>query len=180
MGWQQVLETAGDIASIVVALAAIAGGAWLALQRGVARARSFLSSPTVIRRLYGFGQALAVGAVGAIVLLVAIRFIESSIDDRVAGTETVILGQVQALREQLATTQTDARTPGAEIDFANNGNWGTWSEPRFCSAGQYVCGMRQKVERNQGNGDDSAMNAIAFYCCPLAPGAQVEAEPEER
>ena len=165
----------------------------------MARARSFLSSPTVVRRLYGLGQALAVGAVAAIVLLVAIRFIEGWIDDRVAGTETVILRQVQALREQLAAAQEQsgapaagelqqilesfgsaARTPGAEIGFANSGDWGRWSDPRFCPAGQYVCGMRQKVERDQGNGDDSAMNAIAFYCCPLAPGAQVEAEPGER
>ena len=134
-----------------------------------------------------------------IVLLVAIRFIEGWIDDRVAGTETVILRQVQALREQLAAAQEQsgapaagelqqilesfgsaARTPGAEIGFANSGDWGRWSDPRFCPAGQYVCGMRQKVERDQGNGDDSAMNAIAFYCCPLAPGAQVEAEPGER
>lgn len=38
----------------------------------------------------------------------------------------------------------------------------------MCPRGQYVCGLLQKVELPI-DGDDTAMNAVAFYCCPLNP-----------
>ena len=58
-------------------------------------------------------------------------------------------------------------TPGQEIRFSNSGGFGKWSDPVFCPPGYYVCGLRQKVEGNQGSGDDTSMNAVSFYCCPL-------------
>ena len=51
------------------------------------------------------------------------------------------------------------------VGFRNNGPWGDWSEGVFCDPGEYVCGLEQRVEPNQKKGDDSAMNAVAFYCC---------------
>ena len=55
--------------------------------------------------------------------------------------------------------------------FTNEGKWGKWSDPVYCDLGQYVCGLQQKVEEDQGGGinggDDSAMNAVAFFCCSL-------------
>ena len=60
-----------------------------------------------------------------------------------------------------------------EKKFNNPVNWGEWSEPVFCPPGYYVCGMKQQVELAQGNKkDDTAMNAVAFYCCPLNPNAK--------
>ena len=45
----------------------------------------------------------------------------------------------------------------------------TWSDAQFCPAGQYVCGLRQMVEPYTGPGeDDSGVNSVGFYCCPLA------------
>ena len=51
------------------------------------------------------------------------------------------------------------------VTFANGGGWGNWSDPQFCDPGWYICGLEQRVEPRQGDGDDTAMNAIAFYCC---------------
>lgn len=62
------------------------------------------------------------------------------------------------------------RRSGPQVGLNNDGQWGSWSEPRFCPPNEYVCGLRQKVEPNQGGGgDDTSMNAIAFFCCPLDP-----------
>ena len=49
--------------------------------------------------------------------------------------------------------------------FSNAGGWGDWSDPLYCPAQHYVCGLRQRVEKRQGKGDDTAMNAVEFYCC---------------
>ena len=60
-----------------------------------------------------------------------------------------------------------------EMKFNNPVNWGEWSEPVYCPPGYYVCGMKQLVEPDQGRDrDDTAMNAVAFYCCPLDPNAK--------
>ena len=58
-------------------------------------------------------------------------------------------------------------TRGPKITFTNEGEWGKWSDPVYCDLEQYVCGLQQKVEENLGGGDDSAMNAVAFFCCSL-------------
>jgi len=39
----------------------------------------------------------------------------------------------------------------------------------MCPVGQYVCGLRQKVEAHKANNDDMGMTGVAFYCCPLVP-----------
>lgn len=75
-----------------------------------------------------------------------------------------------------------SRAHGSRFTFSNvpkqgqsPKGWGTWSEPLYCPAGQYVCGLQQSVEPHQGPGtrdDDTAMNAVAFYCCPLDPNPQ--------
>ena len=57
-------------------------------------------------------------------------------------------------------------TPGERIIFSNSAGWGSWSEAKFCPPGHYVCGLAQSVEPYQKGGDDTAMNAVAFYCCP--------------
>ena len=72
---------------------------------------------------------------------------------------------------QSAATAAVIREPGPAITFSNSGGWGSWSDPQYCPQGHYVCGLRQRVERPQGrDGDDTAMNAVSFYCCPLDPG----------
>ena len=49
--------------------------------------------------------------------------------------------------------------------FGNEGRWGNWSPVVQCPRERYVCGLRQRVEAPQSDGDDTAMNAVEFYCC---------------
>lgn len=73
--------------------------------------------------------------------------------------------------DQSVATAVVIREPGTAITFSNSGRWGSWSDPQYCPQGHYVCGLRQRVEPPQGGrgSDDTAMNAVAFYCCPLNP-----------
>ncbi len=69
--------------------------------------------------------------------------------------------------------------PGQPIGFANAGGWGSWSDVKICPDGQWVCGLQQRVEPPVGGGigdDDTAMNAVRFYCCPLLPQESTVAE----
>jgi hypothetical protein len=79
--------------------------------------------------------------------------------------------QVSRLDGRLANLEgflTKKRTPLPEpISPPGPGLWGTWHGPAFCPDNHYVCGIEQKVEPQQGNGDDTAMNAVRVYCCPL-------------
>ena len=72
------------------------------------------------------------------------------------------------LEEHLTARFAEPRTVGSGIEkgFNNDAQWGRWSEPVYCPQGYFVCGLKQKIEDDQGRGDDSAMNAVAFYCCP--------------
>ena len=70
--------------------------------------------------------------------------------------------------QEITTDLLGESQPGGAVHFANTGTWGSWSSTKLCPENYYVCGMQQKVERSQGRGgDDTAMNGVAFYCCPI-------------
>lgn len=53
------------------------------------------------------------------------------------------------------------------VDVAGGRGWGSWQAWTNCAVGHYVCGLQQRVEGDQGGGDDTAVNDIAIRCCSL-------------
>lgn len=53
------------------------------------------------------------------------------------------------------------------LDVAGGRGWGSWQAWSDCAVGYYVCGLQQRVESDQGGGDDTAVNDIAIRCCTL-------------
>ncbi|WP_460088303.1 hypothetical protein [Pseudomonas sp. H1_B04] len=56
-------------------------------------------------------------------------------------------------------------------DTSEQGAWGNWGAAAYCPQGQYVWGFRLKSEPYQGNGDDSALNAVQLICKSGVNGA---------
>jgi hypothetical protein len=42
--------------------------------------------------------------------------------------------------------------------------WGDWGKVEHCPEGERANGFSLKTEREQGRGDDTALNAIALIC----------------
>jgi hypothetical protein len=42
--------------------------------------------------------------------------------------------------------------------------WGEWGKVEYCPEGEKATGFSLKTEREQGRGDDTALNAIALIC----------------
>ena len=55
---------------------------------------------------------------------------------------------------------------GSELDGGGL-DWGTWDSKTYkkCSFGYQFCGVQSRIEKNQGNGDDTGMNQMKFLCC---------------
>ena len=174
MEWREILETAGNIASIVVALVAVGGAVWILVLRSMARISEIVRSPRVIAV---YRQAAA--ALLPIVLIAAgAVYVETRLDLATAPIETRLEQTIPApaLSEAVVDIVDDhfssERTPATGHGLGNDGPWGRWSDYHYCQPGHYVCGLRQKVEGRQGNGDDTALNAISFQCCPFAQPTQ--------
>jgi len=52
----------------------------------------------------------------------------------------------------------------ASSTLAYYGNWGDWGAWEYCPNGGFATGFKEKVEANQGGGDDSALNGICLIC----------------
>ena len=113
--------------------------------------------------------SLVEAVVSAVVAIVSAAIFVGQLDARMDRAESWIEAEPARVEQVIEVFASAPRPPGDEQGFTNDGRWGRWSDPVYCPAGQYVCGLRQRVEEDRGNGDDSAMNAIRFYCCSLAP-----------
>ncbi|XP_037026881.1 vitelline membrane outer layer protein 1-like [Bradysia coprophila] len=46
--------------------------------------------------------------------------------------------------------------------------FGHYTAQQMCPRDTAMCGIRTQIEREQGKGDDSALNNVDFACCPYA------------
>ncbi|MFT6146087.1 MAG: hypothetical protein ACJAZO_002631 [Myxococcota bacterium] len=53
------------------------------------------------------------------------------------------------------------------LSGGNGGQWGSWSNWQWCPSDTFMCGMRTKVEGDQGFSDDTSMNDIQIACCRI-------------
>ena len=47
----------------------------------------------------------------------------------------------------------------------NGGVWGDWLDLQRCPSGQRICGLKTRVEKSIGRGDDTALNGVVLQCC---------------
>jgi hypothetical protein len=90
-------------------------------------------------------------------------------DTSVGGTlqttgDTTIGGSLQTGN---TGCRTDACTGVTRHDVSGGEGWGSWRGRTYCPAHKYVCGIEQRVEGDQNDGDDTAVNDIAIVCCPF-------------
>ena len=53
---------------------------------------------------------------------------------------------------------------GGHISAEVNTNWGDLTQALRCPSGQAVMGIATRVEPNQGEGDDTALNGVVLFC----------------
>ena len=113
------------------------------------------------------------GAVAVVVVaLVTAAVYVGGLTERVGNIEKWVAQDGERTKQEFEAFVVAPRRPGSEMGFNNPTTWGDWSEPVYCPQGYYVCGLKQRVEAPLGSKkDDTAMNAVAFYCCPLGPNA---------
>ena len=80
MGWNDILQAAGDIASIIVAVTAIGGAVWILIQRSAARILEIVRSPRVVA-----AYRQAVPAIVPVVLIAGVvAFVQTRLDHVIA------------------------------------------------------------------------------------------------
>lgn len=81
--------------------------------------------------------------------------------NKVAATNNA--QSIGVLKKFVAKLKRNVNSPRSEITV-HDGHWGRWTGKKFCPTGQYVCGLRSRVESN-GHKDDTAMNSVRLSCC---------------
>lgn len=67
----------------------------------------------------------------------------------------------------ISFANTGARRTTNWQELPGGNSWGSWRGQALCPAGQFVCGMEQRVESGQGSDDDTSVNSVAMVCCTL-------------
>lgn len=52
--------------------------------------------------------------------------------------------------------------------------FGEFTQEQVCPPSTAICGIRTQIEREQGSGDDSALNNVDFACCSYSMGLPVQ------
>ena len=75
---------------------------------------------------------------------------------------------------RLHLAQGEGETVIRSPEITHWGDWGSWDS---CATGQFGIGFQIKVEEDQAEGDDTAVNAIKILCAQPRNGRTVESEP---
>jgi len=51
------------------------------------------------------------------------------------------------------------------LESDNGEEWGDWSDLTSCPQGEAICGFQARIEPQQVNGDNTALNDLKFKCC---------------
>ncbi len=97
--------------------------------------------------------------------------LEETLEDELAAMRR----ENAELRRELEVFRALERLPLRQRIDADGGSWGTWRDEYMCPERHYVCGIQQRIEGWQRDGDDTAMNGLRMFCCPLfTTGSEVE------
>lgn len=88
-------------------------------------------------------------------------------DNKDAEILTQLSASVKNLESRLESNLVKKRKPGPAIELPHGTPWGNWKGVKHCPVNQYVCGIEQRVESRKSDQDDTGVNSIRFYCCPL-------------
>lgn len=155
MGWMDMLEAAGDIASIIVAVTAVGGAVWILIQRSATRIREIARSPRVVA---AYRQAAA-ALVPAVLIAGVVAFVETRMDQVTAQIErlesdalvrvqsgVIVVSDAQAEESGLARPDNGS----CEIRRGLSGERVDFKEP-FASTPEVLVSLTQIDQETGGN-----------------------------
>jgi hypothetical protein len=88
---------------------------------------------------------------------------------RIEAVRTKYERELQRLPEiQRAALKERPNSSSAAVINPHEGFWGDWTKAVYCPANHFVCGMKVRMEGDQGkDGDDTALNSVELQCCPF-------------
>ena len=91
------------------------------------------------------------------------------LQQRLDANVAALRAELQSIDSSLEAFRTLERLPLRQRVDGHPGFWGSWRQEFSCPARHYVCGLQQRIEGQQGGGgpDDTAMNGLRMFCCPL-------------
>jgi hypothetical protein len=59
---------------------------------------------------------------------------------------------------------------GGTFKTSNAANWGDWMGKMSCASGQKICGIKTRLEDQNPNTDNTALNGVELMCCNRIAG----------
>ena len=152
MGWKDMLEAAGDIASIIVAVTAIGGAVWILIQRGVTHMRetaeAISRSPWAIA---AYRQAVS-ALVPAVLIAGVVAFVEMRLDPVITRIEQVqVQSGVIVVKDEEARESGLARTDNGSCDIQRGLSGARVNfEERFASTPEVLVSLTQIDQETRG------------------------------